>query len=656
MSTYNDNLRTTVNTTLGGIDGEEQKRASALTVAHYNLYYAVGDQIRAEKKRDDVDVAYEDTWDINHEGVSCSNRATNLLTTATNADENVTATVTNTATSASNVQVAANAVLKVAAGIGSANNIVNASDYDTDIQRMTGYANKLIGETAYQAELTSQMSMESSSDAAQIIAKQVLTEATVTKTWFDDMLVRTDAQLKVLTDTRIADTDALIAANTVQRGTEGALNVANQEHSAVVVSYNTTNDTLNYDLQANTDAVDTVTSLTSINLYFEQFVPAFPLPPSPEDGLSKTQPLILGSSQLNNGYFIGLAKADTAGLFSFDVAETTFNSFQNTRFTPATPGQWQSIVLRGTDAQLTQDVDGNPIEPGIEYVAFLYIVLDHDYKKAINNYADQMSAPSLSFTLAETLADVAESPRVVGDNNFVFTVTPATGNPTTQYRGIMVPMHSLCQKDSTHCDPLTSMKLWFDLEIAEQVAEVNYQLAQPVKNANGRVIANTFEFAVDAFSPDNFGQMLEEGKAYIPMVLSIVPVTAMDADGNSNSANYLPTLSWLDSFKLAPVTAESTLVTGETKDTADTTIDKSANVTKSAVVGTPPPVVDRPPEGDSITTDSVVAAAPPTPESTSTPAATPTEASTTTLSGDTSGSDKSGKSRGNKSKGGRKSS
>ena len=144
MSTYNDNLRTTVKTTLAGIGAEEQKRKSVLTVAHYNLYYAVGTQIRAEDMRNNANDHYEQTWCINHQGVNCSNRANNLLTTATNANKNITATVTNTATAATNVQVAANAVLKVAAGMGSANNMVNASDYDTDIQRMTGYANEVM--------------------------------------------------------------------------------------------------------------------------------------------------------------------------------------------------------------------------------------------------------------------------------------------------------------------------------------------------------------------------------------------------------------------------------------------------------------------------------------------------------------------------------
>jgi hypothetical protein len=584
MNTFDENLRTTVETTLTSIDGEEQKRASELTVAHYDLYYAVGDQIRAEKKLDDINISYDKTFDISHQGTLCNNRATNLLTTATNADANVTTTVTNTATAASNVQIASNAVLKVAAGIGSANNIVNASDFDTDIQRMTSYANEVTGKTAYQAELTSQMSMQASADTAQIIAKQVLEEATTTKAWFDNMVVRTDAELTNLTDTRIVDTDALIGANTEQRGREGGLYVAKREHSAVTLSYNTANNTLNNDLQVNTYLTDegstsvapkfnlNVTSLFAINLYFEKLVAPFPfrLPTVPDADDTGNNALLtaMGSRELDNEYYIGVSKADTAGLFSFDVAETTFNSFGSSRFFKVDPGEWQPVAFRdkpaSTDAitgapiaaipaNLKLDVDGNDIVAGIEYVSFIYIVIDNLYKKATNNFSDQISAASLSFTLAETLLEVTQQLSAdTAKTTFQFQIVEATDNPTVQYRGIMVPMHSLCNADTNNCDALTSMRLWFDLSIAEQVAEVNYKVAENVTVTDLKEVPNknVFEFSVNSLTTDNFGQPLEAKKAYIPMVLSIVLPTTVNQQGDSITANYLAHLSWMNEFTM----------------------------------------------------------------------------------------------------------
>ncbi len=651
MSTYNDNLRTTVKTTLTGINAEEQKRDSSLTVANYNLYYAVGNQIRAEDKRDKANDNYNQTWGINHQGVNCSNRANNLLTTATNANDNITATVTNTATAATNVQVAANAVLKIAAGIGSANNIVNASGYDTDIQRMTGYANEVMSKTAYQAELTSQMSMQASADTAQIIAKQVFDEATKTKTWFDNMLARTDAELKNLTTTRIADTDALIAANTDQRDKEGIVNVENKEYKAVQGSYASANNTLNNNLQVNTNKVSLTessavvpefisneTSLFDINLYFEKFVPAFPLPVAPDSQEDKSSISFLGISELDNEYYIGISKADTAGLFSFDVAETTFHNFSSNRFLKVTPGVWQSIALRDRpatidkdgksveciEAQLKVDVNGKPIEAGTDYVAFIYIVLDGKYKKAINNFNDQMSAASQSFILAETLkkvtyqqvstqaSDIQTSKNTqastgssndVSEYKFQFKIEEASGNPDVQYRGIMVPVHSLCADDSNStCDAKFSVSMWFDLAIAMQVAEANYQVAKATTKINSatkkeEVVKDTFEFSVSKLDPDNFGQRLEEGQQYISMVLSIVPPTARNAEGESISSNYLPYLSDMKVFcmekqttssvekthaKELPVASSTGEVTGESDTATKSDTDQAENSKDSA--------------------------------------------------------------------------
>jgi len=631
MSTYNDNLRTTVKTTLADIGAEEQKRDSTLTVAHYNLYYAVGTQIRAEDMRNNANDHYDQTWCINHQGVNCSNRANNLLTTTTNANENITATVTNTATAATNVQVAANAVLKVAAGIGSANNMVNASDYDTDIQRMTGYANEVMGKTAYQAELTSQISMQASADTAQIIAKQVLDEATTTKTWFDNMLSRTDAELKNLTNTRIVDANALIAANTDQRDKEGEVAVAKGDYNAVQGCYKSASDTLNYDLQVNTNQVTSKghigvvptfnaekTSLFDINLYFEKFVPPFPLPIVPDNQQDNAASATSSSSELENEYYIAVSKADTAGLFSFDVAETTFHNFRSSRFLKVKPGAWQSIALLDKPAsvdkngnpverilaKLKWDIDGKPIEAGTAYVTFIYIALDSQYKKAINNFNDQMSAASASFTLAETLKEIqalpdkpaaktstnstvnssTENSDDISKYTFQFEIKQATGNPDVQYRGIMVPVHSLCADDngSSACNAQPSVKLWFDLIIAKQVAEANYQVANAVTKVDPstkktEIIKDTFEFSVSKLNPDNFGQLLEDGKQYIPMVLSIVLPTAKNSKGESISANYLPCLSEMNVFSMdnKPPTANLPVTAPVEESTPATAIDAS---------------------------------------------------------------------------------
>ena len=129
MNTYNDNLLTAVKGILGTLSTEEAKHESAQTIARQNLYFAVGTELRFQDNLKKVNEDYLKTLAINDQGVANSNLANELMNSAQTADQHVSTLITNTATVAQNVQTAANAILKLAADIGSANNIVYASDY-----------------------------------------------------------------------------------------------------------------------------------------------------------------------------------------------------------------------------------------------------------------------------------------------------------------------------------------------------------------------------------------------------------------------------------------------------------------------------------------------------------------------------------------------
>ncbi|MDD5754110.1 MAG: hypothetical protein PHN45_05085, partial [Methylococcales bacterium] len=246
MNTYNDNQLTAVKKILATNDAEQAKRQSAQTVAEFNLYFALGSQLLTNDKLETTNKDYDKTMAIHQQGVANSNYANNLLISSQKADQNVAAVVSNTATVAQSVQVAANSILKLAAKIGSAYNIVCASEYnDTDIYNTMQQTNTIIQETAYQAEIASQLAMESTSTASQIISKQVLNEANATKILFDTMLSKTKTQLTTLSQARVNYTDKLVAVNTTLHQTVGSLDTAKQAFLATQLAYNTSNYDLN---------------------------------------------------------------------------------------------------------------------------------------------------------------------------------------------------------------------------------------------------------------------------------------------------------------------------------------------------------------------------------------------------------------------------
>jgi hypothetical protein len=633
MNTYNDNLLVAVTGTLSTIAAEQSKRESEHTVAEYNLYYAVGAQLLAQDKLEQVEGEYDKTMLINDQGVANSNQANDLMNYAETTDQNVTAVVTNTATVAQNVQAAANAILKLAANIGSANNIVSASDHDTDLQKMTEKANKVINETAYQAELTSQLAMEASTIASQIISKQVLLDVTATKALFDEMGKRTQADLTTLTQSRIADTDKLIAANSTQQAAEGSLKKTQQQYKAAQQAYEIANFDLNFDLKVDRIERD------RINLSFDPLLPPF------------------GDKQSNNGteYYMTVVKASIKDSFSFDIAEGFFNEHKDKRFLRLTPGKNIPVLLESgsLDAQIAgliesldterkkalcdainetfgaeitpeqisevnsfkklmtdyyaknnkkvpdnlgeflgdiksknqqelpfaddrkqplyMDSDGDKITTGTSYVIFLYLVLDSNYKKEVNNFSDRLSASSNAFTLTSALKavdnityqytgadDPANNPAGKAWGLITFEIEH---QPDTEYRCIFLPSWSTSQDTCVGANE-APVKIWFNLAMAKQLSETNYTRAEQIPDASFIKPGDHTKRQVllNEKTTNNFGQLISQGATYIPVILSIIPESKkLLADSTS------PALSSLDAKPIELLAPDKSKQSGEVK-------------------------------------------------------------------------------------------
>jgi len=621
MNTYNDNLLTAITGTLSTIAAEQAQQNSEQTVAQYNLYYAVGSQLLAQDKLKKVNVEFDKTMDINDQGVANTNQASDLMDYAQITDQNVTAVVANTATVAQNVQAVSNAILKLASNIGSAKNLVSASDYDTDLQRMTEYANEVINKTAYQSELTSQLAMEASTIASQIISKQVLLDVTATKALFDDMGKRTQAELTSLTDARIADTNRLIAANTAQQSAEGRLKKTAQQYLATTEAYATSNLDLNFDLKVDDIERD------RIKVSFDPLEHPF------SDNHSKNK----------NGtqYYITVVKASIKDSFSFDIAEGFFNEHKDKRFLELSRPPYKNVhvtlesgslnsqidsLIKSLDTESKQalcdtineildktendkitpeyisdanrfqelmadyykkknkkvpdnlgeflveiktkmpekylledyhgqrlymDSDGEKIETGTSYVIFLYMELDKDYKKEINNFSDRMSAASNAFTLTSKLkaaGNIAYKPADGADSHWGSITFDVDGknHSKTEYRCIFLPSWSTSQDTCVGTND-APVKIWFNLEMAKRISATNYtkiDSASGVPNTQQDGIVS-YEVPLSEKTTDNFGQLIAKGLSYIPVILSIIPESTIEKD-KPLADSYTPEISSLD--------------------------------------------------------------------------------------------------------------
>lgn len=625
MNTYNENLQQSVTSTLSAITAEQTKLDSAKTTAEYNLYYAQGAELTARDKLEATTVTSEYYHTVNAQGVTNDSQAINLLASATSANTNVQASVTNVATAASNVQIASNAVALLASDIGAALNIATASLYKTDTYDKILNANSLVNETANDAKAASLTSMETSAATSEIISAEVLTVSTEVKTKIETLLTTTEAQFKSVSEQIVTENATVASTSKTERMAEGTLKDADTGVEAITTTYDNANTELNYGLAVTVaDSNDFTVAFDSLPENIFKYPPASGVTIPPKDPK----------------YYLCLVPADKQTLLTTDQAEQLFaqatpgdaptdnkaRPFAGP-FSPAVANELTTTTTTSTTAKTTADTNsftdatksvdiyGDPIKAGVQYVVFMYAEIAMPYKQFIGNYADIMTTASQTFVLATDLPLAEKNttkPKTDPDTAAITTIffqapgidipTDTDQNATLEFRCMFVEhaespgLNFLTEKTSL----TTKLPILFDTDIALQVAPSNYLKAKILlqkqsgsdsddtkdkakDKAKGKAKATTttsaasktesddddikaschcpdgeiaqYSVTIPSDATDNFGNPIEDGKVYYPIILTVV-------DGDSSvSDQFVPQLSdSLDSLTLIPE-VETTVTT-----------------------------------------------------------------------------------------------
>ncbi|MDD5755556.1 MAG: hypothetical protein PHN45_12510, partial [Methylococcales bacterium] len=253
------------------------------------------------------------------------------------------------------------------------------------------------------------------------------------------------------------------------------------------------------------------------------------------------------SNKYTHEYYLVVAKADAKEAVSYDVAEMRFHEYQAERFFKVEPNQLLTVHLIPTQGAVKpQDIDGADIQTGVPYVAFIYQKLDKVYQKDIGNFSDRITAPSQEFLLATQLSNVLVTDVNSDDTHNAIINFHAEKHVLApkdlEYRCILIPRATPHKTPSGGSNKKNNSD-WFNLDVAKQVARVNYTIA---KCSEGLC-----SFEVNTLTPDNFGNLLVEEKKYTLVILAIAP---------ENQNAYLPSLSTLD---IVTVTIEGDAVVVE---------------------------------------------------------------------------------------------
>lgn len=563
MNTYNDNLQQTVINTLSALATQQAKLDSQNTSAEYNLYYAQGAELTASDKLGDTKKATKYADAVNQQGRLNDYQGVNLLATVTGFNADATNSRANSATAAANIQIASNAIALLASDIGAALNIASASLFNTDTYYRIQEANAYVNEVANEAKALSFKGMEASALTSEIIAGDLLSQTTAVKTKLDQVLTATQGQFDQISALIIAESQALGAASKAERQAEGLLHDAANQLASINEAYQNTNLQLNYNLQVSNS------NQTGFTVSFTTLADPHPRFQSAEAGKIKI-PAKTGFPR----YFVALVPEDKKALFSSDQAQQLFAQYGGDSVTesdPETQRFYQVTQFSGQTAKQSfnyvGDAYGMAIEPGKNYLAYLYIELSMEYKRFIGNFCDILSAPSQVFVPANPLPEIQK--RFSFRNSTLQFNAKGKGPTALEYRCILVEvsrpyeMNLLVADDGSdipvklelqitsaanqddkvqvHIEaPATAqlstqngnVPIYFDIAIAEQVAPSNFTKA--ISRSGGANTGQgsetntadngiyTYEVNFNQATTDNFGNKLRSNVRYKPYVLALV--------------------------------------------------------------------------------------------------------------------------------------
>jgi len=133
MNTYNENLHASVVNSLRGLEMDQKKVKSKLNSAKVTLYYDQGAKVTAADRLEIAEKKLKAKDIVKKEAVINNNIATNVLAAADQEKKLVDLSVSNIAVGAANVQIASDAIVRLASDMGSILSIVKAESKNTDL-------------------------------------------------------------------------------------------------------------------------------------------------------------------------------------------------------------------------------------------------------------------------------------------------------------------------------------------------------------------------------------------------------------------------------------------------------------------------------------------------------------------------------------------
>ncbi|WP_430410652.1 hypothetical protein [Kordia sp.] len=507
MSSYNDNLHSSVVSSLNTQELELQQVKSKQDASMFSLYYAQGARITASEKLEVTSEKYDFQQQVNGQAIVDSDISTNVLASAKNAKTYTDKSVTNTSVAAANLQIATNAIVKLSSNTGSILSIVSAGDFGTEIYDQAKNAAILMDNTAYVAEVASQKSMESSASISEVSTKTLVDKATVTDTSIKDLLTVVSTELEATNGLVQAETSEVSSSSTAEKKAEGQLEDLSVSLRSTAYAYSLSNRQLNLGLRV-LPSPNHQKFTAVFNVYSNPFMPPKAEKTDGNNNDATVNPV--------DKYYVMLVKESKRQTFSISTAETLVTNENKKSYVEIAPseannGKISKVIYTSEQSDDTSsvlhDTDGNEFKLGEDYVLFILTVFTNKYKKSINTFDDYLSAASKMFTMTHKLSapesgDLGVTSADKAPQELKFNILQQTDG--VDYRCIFLPDNSeLIDGLMTASDLFHTEKGILEDELkATYTYEIN-DLQNKVEYLKGKKSADTGAKDVDTTAIDN---------------------------------------------------------------------------------------------------------------------------------------------------------
>lgn len=325
MNSYSENLHSSVLASLESQETNKKKLDSQLNSSMFTLYYAEGAEIIANDKLASATKKYNKSQKVKEQAVVNKNISTNIVMSSTQQNSYTSQSVSNLAVSASNIQIATNAIVRLASDMGSIFSIINAADYGTQIYQQSIEAYNLMNRTAYLAEVASQHAMEASASIAEVASSTVEDKAKATDTSIDNLLKIAGTDFTNMSAVVATENDAKAAASVSTKAAQGVIESNKIELEAAKVAYNLNNKRLNYNLRVRVPKNVTNSFDVAFDFYKAPFT-------TDEKGTNTPE---LGLQNPVKSYNLFLVKDSKKSIFSTSAAEDLIgNVLQHVQIIP----------------------------------------------------------------------------------------------------------------------------------------------------------------------------------------------------------------------------------------------------------------------------------------------------------------------------------